>query len=87
MPTLGHELLPEHRPVVEIRFGRQSPQPAFASFSNLRNELVEQVRGTSGWSYHRNYSPPETANNPNCSIPDKCIGGFAQDHHPHDATC
>ena len=57
MPTLGHELLRVHRFVVEIRFERQSPQRAVASFSDLRNDLVEQVRGTSGWSYHRNYSP------------------------------
>ena len=64
MPTLGHELLRVYRLVVEIRFGRQSLLRAFASFSNLRNDLVEQVRGASGWSYHPNHSPSRDRKQP-----------------------
>lgn len=64
MPTLGHELLRVHRFVVEIRFERQSPQRAVASFSDCAMPWSNRSEARAAGATTATTAPPETGSNP-----------------------
>ena len=64
MPTLGHELLRVHRFVVEIRFERQSPQRAVASFSDCAMPWSSRSEARAAEATTATTAPPETGSNP-----------------------